>query len=394
MVKRVRLFVIAVALSGLVAGVLIAPAASRTLASNKRIDYRKIANLTGPGAPGGSRFGLVSDLVFVDPARHRVLLSDDSNTFGGITGEVDAWSTVTNAFVGGMSGGFTGVTGFPGSFDQLGPSGVLVDDHGRIWAGNGDGTVKVGLESSMTEIASVSTGSTHRADEIAFDPVHQRILVTNPSESPPFVTVIDASSGPPFKVLAHISLGKQVPTDSIEQPQFDPLTGRFLVSVRKAVPGDKRGEVAVVNPVTLRVEKLLRLRANCNPAGMALGPAGDVLLGCDSAPPVIIDRRSGKPDTLRFGPFATSCCADEVWFNPGDGRYYVADAGTPDGKGTNPVVTVIDARTLDVVAEIPIRNSKGKPDPAFHAVAVDPNTNHVFVPTSEGVQVFAASGGR
>jgi hypothetical protein len=387
MLRRAGRLLVAVVVSGLGVGALGAAGASAD-----GVRYVQIANLTGPGVPAGPPFGLVSDIVFVDPVSHRVLLADDSNTFGGITGQVDAWDTLSNVFVGGMSGGFTGITGFPGSFDQLGPDGVLVDDQGQIWAGNGDGTVKAGTISNMSEIASVTTGSAHRADELAYDPVDHEILVTNPSDSPPFVTVISDPAGGPFGVRAHIGLGKKVPLDSIEQPKYDPITGRFLVSVRQVFAGDTQGEVAAINPVTLKAERPIRLTVNCNPAGMALGPGRDVLLGCDSFPPVIIDRVTGALEPISFGSFPATCCADEVWFNPGDGRYYAAEFGNPNGTGSNPVVTVIDGQTRQVLAEIPIRNSSGQPDPAFHAVAADPNTNHVYVPTSQGVQVFRATG--
>jgi hypothetical protein len=396
MLKRIRWALAALVPAGVTAGAPTAAAARTHRHDWDGVHYRQIANLTGPGVPGGPPFGLVSDIVWVDPASHRVLLSDDSNTFGGITGQVDAWSTFSNAFVGGMSGGFTGLTGFPASFDQLGPDGLLVDTLGRIWAGNGDGIVHVGNVSTMAQIGLVTTGSTHRADELADDPVDQRVLVTNPSDSPPFLTVMGdkptrPGHTPSFPVLAHVSLGTGIPTDSLEQPKWDPISGNYLVSVRQVFDGDTNGEVAVVNPRTFAVGKPFPVPVNCNPTGMALGPGLDMLLGCDSAPPQIMDRVTGTIDPINWGSFTPSCCADEVWYNPGDNRYYVADFGNPGGLGTNPVVTVIDAWDRTVVAEIPIRNSSGQPDPAFHAVAADPFTNKVYVPTSEGVQVFAAS---
>jgi DNA-binding beta-propeller fold protein YncE len=395
--RRIKPSLLLLTLCGLGVGLL-----GGAAGASASVTYTQIANLTGPGIPEPP-FGVVSDIVFADPASHRVLLSDDSNTFGGITGQVDAWDTFTNAFVGnssypgclsppapcGMFGGFTGTTGFPGSFDQLGPDGLLVDGNGRIWAGNGDGTVKVGNLSTMTEVASVATGSSHRADELAYDSADQRILVTNPSDSPPFVTVINAL--PPFNVIANISLGTGIPNDSIEQPKYDALTGNFLISVRQVTATDTNGEVARINGHTLKVLKPFPLTVNCNPAGMALGPGPDMLLGCDSFPPVIMNRQTGAVDVQ----LPQACCADEVWFNPGDNRYYAAEFGNPGGAafGTNPVVMVIDARKQTFLTNIPILNSSGQPDPSFHAVAADSNTNHVYVPTSEGVKVFAASGG-
>jgi hypothetical protein len=68
----------------------------------------------------------------------------------------------------------------------------------------------------------------------------------------------------------------------------------------------------------------------------------------------------------------------EVWYNPGDQRYYLA-AGkmTTDGKAASPlapVVGVIDARTNAWVKNVPIPWPDGS-----HTLAVDPKTNRVFV---------------
>jgi hypothetical protein len=75
--------------------------------------------------------------------------------------------------------------------------------------------------------------------------------------------------------------------------------------------------------------------------------------------------------------------SDEVWFNPGDGRYYLAARANPTG----PVLGVIDAESQSLVQVVPTANAAGRPTanppvPAgtAHSLAVDPHTNHVFVP--------------
>ena len=60
--------------------------------------------------------------------------------------------------------------------------------------------------------------------------------------------------------------------------------------------------------------------------------------------------------------------SDEVWFNPGDNRYYLAESGLQN-------LGIIDAATLTFVAEV--ESGLGA-----HSVAADLATNHIFVPVA------------
>jgi hypothetical protein len=371
--------------------------------------YRQIANLTGPNipffkAPPGS---LVPDIVFVDSALHRVYLSDQSNvkagTNGHVVGAVDAWNTRTFKFAGAMFGGFTGLTGFPASFDTEGPDGVLADNLGHIWAGNGVGTVMVGDTRTMTEIKVIKTGTKGRSDELAYDPLNQTILVTEPGASPPGWALIDAKT---FRILGRAKLGAGVPTGSIEQPQFDPLLGKFVSSVGQMSSHDTHGAVAVVDtqvaPHSHTVPaKAFRLQAKCNPLGLTVGPGRDLFLGCLNDGPVIATASQGGTGFTVSKQFTQACCADEVWYDPHLGRYYAASFLNPHGTGKDPVVTVVDAKNKSFITNIPIFTSNlapngsvaSEPDMSFHSVSADPATGYVYVPTATGVRVFAATTG-
>ena len=61
--------------------------------------------------------------------------------------------------------------------------------------------------------------------------------------------------------------------------------------------------------------------------------------------------------------------ADEVWFNEGDNRFYVAARDNPGG----PVLGVIDAATNSWIQNVPTA-------PNAHSVAADRKNNHIFVP--------------
>jgi hypothetical protein len=72
---------------------------------------------------------------------------------------------------------------------------------------------------------------------------------------------------------------------------------------------------------------------------------------------------------------------DEVWFNRGDGQYYVAARNQPGG----PVLGVVDARRGLLRQVIPTVNQAAVPSASpqagtAHSVAVDPRNNHAFVP--------------
>src|SRR5262249_34135927 len=164
----------------------------------------------------------------------------------------------------------------------------------------------------------------------------------------------------------------------------------------------------------------------CGPAGLAIGPNEDLLVGCNtvfdtagdkwtanadrrtqSAAPqyVILDAQTGRHDANIPGVGA----GDEVWFNPGDNTFYTASSGSPlapnaitparppVGKAEKaPALTaqgaavlgVIDASSRTLLQLVPTLNVPAVTDPmatphpagTAHSVAVNAETNHVFVP--------------
>src|ERR1700722_10381542 len=84
--------------------------------------------------------------------------------------------------------------------------------------------------------------------------------------------------------------------------------------------------------------------ADCaGPQGMAIGPGSQILLGCN-APSIpsgirnaaIIDENTGAISRVLIDEGG----ADEVWFNPGDGHYFLADGShRPDEQ-----LAVVDSR--------------------------------------------------
>ena len=317
---------------------------------------RQIALITGPDIPPAGLWAF--DISYVDDQSQVDYLADASNA------SVDLIDTRTDTLIG-QIGGFRG---FHGSRETQGPGGVLVDDLGQLWASDGDSTVRLIDLSSRTIVATLTTGGAKRADEMAYDPQDQLLLVTNGSETVPFATFIS--------VTKRAIVGKLVFTGAgggLEAPVFDAQTHRFYLSVpaNKEYPG---GAVAVVDPLSQRIVIEYPLPA-CDPSGIALDPASqELLLGC-SGHPVIINASTGQVEATIL---QTSGC-DEVWYNRGDQRFYLAAFTNPSG----PVLSVVDAETGAWVENVPTVKKA-------HSVAVDPLTNHIFVPeTGRGIVVYA-----
>jgi DNA-binding beta-propeller fold protein YncE len=327
------LALLAFTLTSVSAGAVVIPAPATTV---------KIAKIAVPGKPLKA-----FDISWVDSASGHYYLADRSN------GAIDVVDVMTNQVTSQIAG-FKGATG---KNDTSGPDGVIITFSNReLWAGDGDSTVKVIDLTSNTIVATISTGGDFRADEMAYDPKDNVLLVANNADEPPFATLISVAT---HKVLKKIPFGDA--TNGAEQPSYDPATGMFYLSVpaTKASPG---GAIAVIDPVGMNVTAMYGL-TNCGPNGSALGPGNQLLAGCGNAGrSVIVDKTNGAV----LADFSDVGGSDEVWYNPGDNRYYLASSASQN-------LGVIDAATLSKVDNI--QSGVGA-----HSVAADPATNHIFVP--------------
>ncbi len=188
-----------------------------------------------------------------------------------------------------------------------GPDGVLIRDSREIWAGDGNSTVKVFDVAGCERDHNAQAYNPHRlaadnrADEMCYDPVDQLILVANNAASPPFATLIST-------IASTCRWSK-----SSRSRQSPPMASSSASGVRgracsiSPFPGSKirimvTVQVAVINPATFAVQTTFDIPlANCDtPQGMAVGPAHDILIGCNGSDgrqtqsSVIIDERNGN----------------------------------------------------------------------------------------------------
>ncbi len=330
-----------------VAAVLVLASNSTTPASadNSAPTYHQIALITVPGAP------LMSfDISVVERSNQAYYLADRSNK------AIDIFDASSNTFETRVAG----FVGFTGNNDTSGPNGVVVvHDRDEVWAGDGNSTVKVIDLRTNSIVKTISTGGTARADEIAYDQKDKLILIANDADTPPFATLIDARSR---TVVARI--GFDDATAGLEQPVWDPETQLFYMSVPETA-ADPGGAVAVIDPRTRSRVGLFPVQ-NCGPAGLALGPKQQLLLGCgDPTAMQVMDARSGDI----VATIAQVSGADQVWYNPGDKHYYVAARNNPSG----PVLGVIDAMSDTWIENVPT-------GPNAHSVAANPINDEIFVP--------------
>ncbi len=223
-----------------------------------------------------------------------------------------------------------------------------------------------------------------RADELGYDPKDHVILIANNAPrsivaphnaTDPYATFISANA--PYAVLGHVIFPG---AGGLEQPLWDPELRRFWITV----PGPTGGSpmVARVNPISMLVDKTYTLNclaltgtASASTTGIALAPYQHLLVSACGRP-MILSALTGQV----FNVITQVGGGDEVWHNPGDGRFYVTGAST-----VPPLVQslgVIDAETSTWLQNVP--DVRGKNPAAFA------ENNHIFTIVQINAAIVAA----
>jgi hypothetical protein len=354
---------------------------------NHIIPVPGFTDFTDRAHPHGGSF----DISFVDSDFY--YLADRGFATGHAPGRIDVFDALNDTYLYSIPG-FVGNHGSAGGPDPTtGPNGILVlhthkGHQGELWAGDGDSTVKVVDLEKKIIVATIPTGvpSDNRADELAYDPIHGIIIVANdlpgtpPGSKDPWVTFISQKTRNVLGTILYDGSCTAAPcpkgkgpkaVDGLEQPVFD--RGLFFLAVPETADWSG-GEIDVIDPVKEIIVNRFLMPAGCNPHGLALGPKHQLCVGCSNstAPTtpliVIIDDTNGSV-VATFNQLGGS---DEVWFNKGDYRYYLAASNNPATNG-GPVLGVIDAKTNQWVENLP-------GGPGAHSVAANPTNNHIFFP--------------
>jgi hypothetical protein len=329
------------------------------------------------------------DISFADPKTDLYVLSDRTN------GSVDFFDASDDTYIGRVRG-FQGVKcttptppAAPAANNAIsGPDGVVIVDGSTVWAGDGDSTLKVidiktfNLTDTITVTDPTDPSVKMRVDEMAYDSRDHILAAANNANTPPFITMVDTNT---HKILGQIVFDTAHAgvdaTNGIEQSQWSPQTGLFYVSIPQLGPESAQGAVAVIDPSSMKVIAVYPVQ-NCSPAGLALGPRHEALIGCSASftvPPSTVATTQSIIINLDTGDVLANITQaggnDEVWFDPGTQHYYLAARGTVDsstGKVT-PILGTVDANTFMFDGGVATSTTA-------HSVAADKFSHHVFVP--------------
>ncbi|MFZ0199834.1 MAG: hypothetical protein WB523_12785 [Candidatus Sulfotelmatobacter sp.] len=176
---------------------------------------------------------------------------------------------------------------------------------------------------------------------------------------------------------------------------YDPNTGNWLLTNENSVATTQIGsldeiQITANGPVVVNSFPMY----DCMPTSIVPGPGDNLLVGCadhdgQTFPAneyIISNTASGNvacvpPNSgIPNAPANANCLeitqvggVDEVWYNPGDNKYYLAARDFLPSA----VMGVIDAKTNQWLANMPTGSNA-------HSISVDPSTNHAFVPLQAG----------
>ena len=161
---------------------------------------------------------------------------------------------------------------------------------------------------------------------------------------------------------------------------WNPNTGHLLLTNANSIGVTSIGSVDEIDPRLGNPNGPVVVNSfvtpDCMPTSVVQGPGNNFLVGCadhdgQAFPPneYIINGTTGAIITQIYNVGGV----DEVWYNPGDNKYYLAARDMPNG----PVLGVIDAGT-----RLWLENAATGPN--SHSIAVDPNNNHAMVPLQAG----------
>jgi hypothetical protein len=383
---------------------------------------------TGPGAPTNTQTKCIAavqipgkplrsfDISFVNPHRAEFYFADRSNAAIQV---IDTRTLTHKRALGGFVGVKLNAAGNVNN-NISGPDGVV--SHGRwLYAGDGNSDLRVYDLDEPTASAfkqKISTGGATRVDEMDITSDGEWLLVANNAEDPPFGTLFAANGDRNFSaVQKHLKINIDnaiVPAGeglSIEQPAWEPRTGRFYVSLPQIAnnpagctfdgSGGKpicQGGLLIVDPHNPKpvygafdaaTNTGVLALSDCGPNGATVGPNANLMLGC--TPQNVATNKTTQVInalTKNTANVVGLTGSDEVWYNAGDNRYYTGSSracGKPSGCPTGGAVLGVIDGTSVLIEKIPQSSNS-------HSVAADSKRNRIFVPQVAPVATVGSGG--
>ena len=318
---------------------------------------KQIATIPIPGEPM-NEFGV----VFINQATGLGYLANKSNK------SVEVFDTKNNKLLSSISG-FVGLTK---SGATSGPNGIIaVNDGAELWVSDGDSTIKIVDLKTNTITDKVSTGGKTRANAMAYDPKTRVVIVANPDDEPPFLSLI--STKPGHKILTHISIKDAA--DGLERSVYHAPSGTFYTDIPELSTDHSKGALAQTDPKTGQLLKLHEIE-HCNPHSLSIVSDSTLFLGCSPAPAgsltpgselAVFNVATGKIEAYA----ADLGGSGDTVANQKLGLYYHSASNTPGG----PALKVIDIKTRKLVQKIPTSKSA-------HSIGISVTNKLVYVPTT------------
>ncbi len=332
---------------------------------------KQVAMIPIPGVPLNA-FGV----VFIDQTTGLGYLANKSNK------TVDIFDTKTDRYVSRING-FVGLTN---SGATSGPNGIVAVNGGaELWVSDGDSTIKVFNPKTGQRLGTISTGGKKRANAMAFAPHDQIVIVANPNEEPPFLSLV--STGPGRKILARMPVEEAA--GSLERSAYHRPSGMFYTDIPVLRKDHTQGGLVQTDPQTGKLVKQYALD-HCSPHSIAVVSDSTLFLGCSAAPAgsstpgaelVVFDMATGKVAARLAGLGGSG----DTVVNHQLGHYYHATNNAPGG----PALNVIDIETRRLIQKIPT-------SPGARSLGVSYGNNHIYLATTAqdgpcggGIVVFA-----
>jgi hypothetical protein len=256
---------------------------------------------------------------------------------------------------------------------------------------------KSGAINSIIPIKFGTTVGQFRADELCYNPTYGVVLIANDEPGDNFITFIDAKSHKIIQIIKFDGTdpnGNYILANGLEQCQFNPRDDNFYFNIPNSnanPPNNTKtgGHVLRIspsstNPLQFQIEADWNTAdiKTCKPAGLAVGPAGQLGLGCGGTDGLIISDGTGATaggSTIAI--LKSGGGIDEDWYNPGNNHYYF-------GNSNPGLLKAADAGNLGTAAcsgaGCPAADAAVKSGSGSHSVAADSVSNNVFVPIRAG----------
>jgi hypothetical protein len=235
----------------------------------------------------------------------------------------------------------------------------------------------------------IVTGGVSRADELCYNPKSNVVLVANDNALDSFITFINAST---YAVIGKIRFdgtdpnGNYIQASGIEQCQFNPRDGLFYLNI----PASSSGfgyvlRISATAPFHVEGAVAIDPSTGCaGPAGLAVGPANQLALGCGGTNSLIIsdtfpNGSTSSPSIIKT--VAGQGGADEIWYDFGTNHYYFARSGA-SALGVEDAGNATTSPAPDTTVDLNGNTCTGCIPTATgsHSVAADSLLKLVFVP--------------